>query len=255
MVCCAKPLGAIPRDKMAILRRARLKCKNSRTNRPKLLMIPETRDVVLPKSQAACLVALRLGKSSLTQVAMTAGLTTKTASLALRDLEVLGLAEQSPEKVWRATSPGQTCLVVLSAGGSHEVSREPSLNGRTEVLRILRQKPLVVAGGTVEAATAHITAVAENPDDARPTGRCRRNRRRRRWWRRSPAATPPPRIHDPLRLPVVRKLGKTLEQKRQTSPRRLVVLFRGNDCWLSPQRLCSSHGGPTQDWLSSLRAA
>ncbi len=30
----------------------------------------------------------------------------------------------------------------------------------TEVLRILRQKPLVVAGGTVEAATAHITAVA-----------------------------------------------------------------------------------------------
>ena len=29
-----------------------------------------------------------------------------------------------------------------------------------EVLRILRQKPLVVAGGTVEAATAHITAVA-----------------------------------------------------------------------------------------------
>src|SRR5271166_1588508 len=125
----------------------------------------------------------------------------------------------------------------------------------TEVLRILRQKPLVVAGGTVEAATAHITAVAENPDDARPTGRCRRNRRRRRWWRRSPAATPPPRIHDPLRLPVVRKLGETLEQKRQTSLRRLVVLFRGNDCWLSPQRLCSSHGGPTQDWLSSLRAA
>ena len=30
----------------------------------------------------------------------------------------------------------------------------------TEVLRILRQKSLVVAGGTVEAATAHITAVA-----------------------------------------------------------------------------------------------
>src|SRR5271165_4120542 len=30
----------------------------------------------------------------------------------------------------------------------------------TEVLRILRQKPLVVASGTVEAATAHITAVA-----------------------------------------------------------------------------------------------
>ncbi len=29
-----------------------------------------------------------------------------------------------------------------------------------EVLRILRQKPLIVASGTVEAATAHITAVA-----------------------------------------------------------------------------------------------
>ncbi len=94
-------------------------------------MISETRDVVLPKSQAACLVALRLGKSSLTQIAMTAGLSTKKASLALPALEVLGLAERSPEKVWRATSRGETCLISLAAGGgSHEVSREPSPNGR-----------------------------------------------------------------------------------------------------------------------------
>ena len=93
-------------------------------------MISETRDVVLTKSHAACLVALRAGKSSSTQIAVTAGLSINTASLALGDLEVLGLAEQSPEAVWRATSRGQTCLVVPSAGGSHEVSRELSPNGR-----------------------------------------------------------------------------------------------------------------------------
>ena len=94
-------------------------------------MIPEAPDVVLPKSQAACLDALRLGKSSLTQIAVTAGLSTKTATLALAALEVLGLAERSPEKAWRATSRGETCLVRLAArAGSHEVSREPSPNGR-----------------------------------------------------------------------------------------------------------------------------
>ena len=30
-------------------------------------------------------------------------------------------------------------------------------------------------------------------------------------------------IHDPVRLPVVRKLGKTLDEKRQTRPGKLVV--------------------------------
>ncbi len=84
-------------------------------------MISETRDVVLPKSQAACLAALRSGKSSLSQIAMAAGLSNKTASLALRALGVHGLAEQTFDKSWRAT--GETGLVGL-------ISREPSPNGR-----------------------------------------------------------------------------------------------------------------------------
>ena len=39
-----------------------------------------------------------------------------------------------------------------------------------EVLRILRQKPLVVASGTVEAATAHITAAAPRTGCSRRKG-------------------------------------------------------------------------------------
>jgi Mn-dependent DtxR family transcriptional regulator len=67
----------------------------------------------------------------MTQIAMTAGLSVKTASLAVAALEVLGLAERSPEKLWHATSHGETCLFSLSAhGGPHEISREPSPNGR-----------------------------------------------------------------------------------------------------------------------------
>jgi DNA-binding IclR family transcriptional regulator len=93
-------------------------------------MIPEPRDVVLPRSREACLVALRSGKSAVTQIAMSARLSLKTASHALRDLEILGLVERSPEAVWRPTSRGLTCLVVPSSGRSRDVSREPSPNAR-----------------------------------------------------------------------------------------------------------------------------
>ena len=100
-------------------------------------MISDTQAVVLAKSQGACLAALRTGKSSLTQIAMVAGLSVKRASLALAELESLGLAERSPDaerslnKVWRTTSRGDTCVVRTAARNrSHVSSRTPSPSGR-----------------------------------------------------------------------------------------------------------------------------
>jgi len=62
---------------------------------------------------------------------MTSGLSAKTASLALSALEVLGLAERSPEKVWRTTSRGDTSLISVAArDGLQAGSREPSPSGR-----------------------------------------------------------------------------------------------------------------------------
>ena len=59
-------------------------------------MIAEPRDVVLPRSREACLVALRSGKSTVTQIAMFALVSIKTASDALRDLKVLETRRAEP---------------------------------------------------------------------------------------------------------------------------------------------------------------
>jgi len=94
---------------------------------------------------------------------MTAGLSIKRAALALPALRVLGLAERSPEKVWRATSRGETCLVRLSARGrpqSHELDRKPSPNGR-RLLELLERptlgRSLAKKLGVSRQGVAHIT--------------------------------------------------------------------------------------------------
>ncbi len=108
-------------------------------------MIPEPRDIVLPRSREACLVALRSGKSTVTQIAMSALVSIKTASHALRDLRDLGLAERGPKAVWRPTSRGLTGHVVPSAGRSRDVGREPSPNGR----RLLELLERPIRGRTI----------------------------------------------------------------------------------------------------------
>ena len=58
-------------------------------------MLPNVHVIVLSRSQGACLSALRLGKSSLGQIAITAALSIKKTNRVLSDLESFGLADRS----------------------------------------------------------------------------------------------------------------------------------------------------------------
>ena len=96
-------------------------------------MVLNAQAIVLLRSQEACLLALRLGKVSLEQIAMTAGLSTKMFIHALSALEFMGLAErrQNPATEWRVTRRGEACLIIPEDRDEpREVSREPSPSGR-----------------------------------------------------------------------------------------------------------------------------
>src|SRR5271156_6691288 len=71
--------------------------------------MPEDRIVVLTKSQAACLEALRAGRSSATDIAAETKLSRYHVVRSLRALEVARLAERDPYTAWRATSLADVC--------------------------------------------------------------------------------------------------------------------------------------------------
>jgi DNA-binding IclR family transcriptional regulator len=71
--------------------------------------MPEDRIVVLTKSQAACLEALRAGRSSATDIATETKLSRYHVVRSLRALEVVRLAERGPYTVWRAASLADAC--------------------------------------------------------------------------------------------------------------------------------------------------
>ena len=96
-------------------------------------MNPDSQTVTLAKSQEACLSALRLGKASVTQIALAARVSVKKVIRALAALESLGLAEKSGERVtvWRATRDGETCFIIpRETDEPSEGSLEPSASGR-----------------------------------------------------------------------------------------------------------------------------
>jgi hypothetical protein len=67
----------------------------------------KTRSLVLTKSQAACLVALRTGKVSKSQIAIKAKLDLIKTATALGALGRLGLARQDETKKWHTTTRGK----------------------------------------------------------------------------------------------------------------------------------------------------
>ena len=79
------------------------------TNHPEGDSMPESRNLVLTHSQAACLIALRDGNETQPRIAMEARLALAKASATLRVLADLGLAEQDPTKRWHATRRGKAC--------------------------------------------------------------------------------------------------------------------------------------------------
>jgi hypothetical protein len=72
-------------------------------------MTPTGRNLVLTKSQAACLIALRHRKNSKTEIAIQAKLDLVKTAVALRALVWLGLAKQGQTKGWHTTPRGKTC--------------------------------------------------------------------------------------------------------------------------------------------------
>jgi Mn-dependent DtxR family transcriptional regulator len=72
-------------------------------------MLLKARDLVLTKSQAACLVAIRHRKDSKAEIAILAKLDLLKTAAALRILLRLGLAEQDRAKAWETTPRGKAC--------------------------------------------------------------------------------------------------------------------------------------------------
>lgn len=72
-------------------------------------MSSKLQGLVLTKSQAACLIAVRHGKDSKTKIAIDAKLDLRNAATALRMLTRLGLAQQGRTERWHTTGRGQIC--------------------------------------------------------------------------------------------------------------------------------------------------
>ena len=70
----------------------------------------KARGLVLTKSQADCLTALRNGKVAKPEIAILAKLDLKKTSAALGTLVQLGLAKQNQEKRWHTTKRGKAPL-------------------------------------------------------------------------------------------------------------------------------------------------
>jgi Mn-dependent DtxR family transcriptional regulator len=72
-------------------------------------MTPKARNLVLTKSQAACLIALRHRKDSKTEIAIQAKLDLIKTATELGALARLGLAKHSRAKGWHTTARGKAC--------------------------------------------------------------------------------------------------------------------------------------------------
>jgi DNA-binding IclR family transcriptional regulator len=71
--------------------------------------MPKAQNIVLTKSQAACLIALRHGKESQPGIALEAKLALAKNNAVLRTLAKLGLAERDAAKRWHTTGLGEAC--------------------------------------------------------------------------------------------------------------------------------------------------
>jgi len=92
--------------------------------------MPRARNLVLTQPQAACLIALRHGRDAQSKIAIEAKLSLTKATVALRTLAELGLAERDQAKGWHATRRGKTCRFDTVADRSRRSGRLASRGGR-----------------------------------------------------------------------------------------------------------------------------
>jgi predicted transcriptional regulator len=80
------------------------------SNQLEVGMTPKDRNLVLTKSQAACLIALQHGKESKAEIAIMTKLDLLKTNAALHALTGLGLAEQDRTTAWHVTARGKACV-------------------------------------------------------------------------------------------------------------------------------------------------
>ena len=73
-------------------------------------MTPKGRNLLLTKSQAACLIALRHGKDSKAEIAIMTKFDLLETNAALHVLMGMGLAKQDWTTAWHATKRGNACF-------------------------------------------------------------------------------------------------------------------------------------------------
>ena len=90
----------------------------------------KARGLVLTKSQAACLTALRNGKVAKPEIAILAKLDLTKTSAALGTLAQLGLVNQNQEKRWHTTRRGKVCRFKVISDRLRRNSGVPGAGGR-----------------------------------------------------------------------------------------------------------------------------
>ena len=96
----------------------------------------KARGLVLTKSQAACLIALRNGKVSKSEIAIQAKLDLIKTATALGTLARLGLAKQNEAKRWHTTRRGKVCRFKIIPDRLRRNSGVPGSGGR-RLLKLL----------------------------------------------------------------------------------------------------------------------
>ena len=90
----------------------------------------KARNIVLTKSQAACLIALRNGKGSKSEISLQAKLDLQKTATSLGILARLQLAKQGKTKRWHTTSRGETCRFQTVPDRLRKNSGTPGPGGR-----------------------------------------------------------------------------------------------------------------------------
>lgn len=99
-------------------------------------MEPETESVILTKSQAACLEALRDEKGSKTKIAITAKLDLPRTLDALESLGRLRLVGRDDKNRWRITQRGRKCSYETTPDGRRRGRKKPG-PGAQRLLKVL----------------------------------------------------------------------------------------------------------------------
>src|SRR5436309_15819658 len=86
-------------------------------------MTSKARNIVLTKSQAACLIALRRRKVSKAEIAIQAKLDLTKTATELGALARIGLDRQNQSKRWHTSTRGKVCGVKVHPNGLGRNSR------------------------------------------------------------------------------------------------------------------------------------